>query len=149
IRRMAGAYWRGNSNNVMMSRIYVWAFESKAELEAHLIAYQEALERDHKKLGKELEIFTIDEEVGKGLPLWLPNGTIVRDELEKFVKELEFQWGYQRVSTPQIAKSSLFHRTGHLPYYIESMYPAMELKESSMDSGSEKSVVESYHLRPM
>jgi threonyl-tRNA synthetase len=134
----------------MMTRIYVWAFESSAKLNEHIDAYQKGLERDHKKLGRELDIFVMDEEVGKGLPLWLPNGTVIRDELEKLVRELEFQYGYQRIATPQIAKSSLYKKTGHLPYYADSMYPAMELQESSEGEQSKESpAVESYHLRPM
>jgi threonyl-tRNA synthetase len=150
IRNIAGAYWRGDSRNVMMTRIYVWAFGSREELDTHIKAHHEALERDHKKLGKELDLFSIDDEIGKGLPLWLPNGTVVRDELEKLMRELEFRYEYQRVATPQIAKSALYRKTGHLPYYEESMYPAMELKEHSSESGSDSGVVvESYHLRPM
>lgn len=134
----------------MMTRIYVWAFGSKDELNAHIKAHQEALERDHKKLGKKLDLFAIDDEIGKGLPLWLPNGTVIRDELEKLMRELEFRYEYQRIATPQIAKSALYRKTGHLPYYEESMYPAMELKERSSENGSEEAaVVESYHLRPM
>jgi threonyl-tRNA synthetase len=128
----------------MMTRIYVWAFGSRAELEARLEEHRLALERDHKKLGRELDLFVIDDEVGKGLPLWLPDGTAIRDELEKLMRELEFRHGYRRVATPQIAKSSLYRRTGHLPYYADSMYPAMELREAD---GAE--TVESYHLRPM
>jgi threonyl-tRNA synthetase len=150
IRSIAGAYWRGDSHNVMMTRIYVWAFGSKDELNAHIKAHQEALERDHKKLGKELDLFAIDDEIGKGLPLWLPMGTVIRDELEKLMREFEFRYEYQRIATPQIAKSALYRKTGHLPYYEESMYPAMELKERSSENGSEEAaVVESYHLRPM
>jgi threonyl-tRNA synthetase len=144
IRAIAGAYWRGDSRNVMMTRIYVWAFGSRAELEARLEEHRLALERDHKKLGRELDLFVIDDEVGKGLPLWLPDGTAIRDELEKLMRELEFRHGYRRVATPQIAKSSLYRRTGHLPYYADAMYPAMELRESE---GTE--AIESYHLRPM
>lgn len=150
IRNIAGAYWRGDSRNIMMTRIYVWAFESKEELDAHIDAYQKGLERDHRKLGKDLDIFAIDDEIGKGLPLWLPNGTVIRDELEKLMRELEFRYEYQRVATPQIAKSALYRKTGHLPYYEESMYPAMELKEHSSEPGNDEAVVvESYHLRPM
>jgi threonyl-tRNA synthetase len=133
----------------MMTRIYVWAFENKVELNSRVEAYQQALERDHKKLGKELDIFVIDDEIGKGLPLWLPNGTVIRDELEKLIRELEFQYEYQRIATPQIAKSALYRKTGHLPYYEESMYPAMELKENASEPGEAGSVIESYHLRPM
>jgi threonyl-tRNA synthetase len=149
IRSIAGAYWRGDSRNIMMTRIYVWAFENKVELNSRVEAYQQALERDHKKLGKELDIFVIDDEIGKGLPLWLPNGTVIRDELEKLIRELEFQYEYQRIATPQIAKSALYRKTGHLPYYEESMYPAMELKENASEPGEAGSVIESYHLRPM
>src|SRR5690606_19857777 len=108
LRSVAGAYWRGNSDNVMMTRIYAWAFRSKEELDAHVKAYHEALARDHKKLGRDLDIFVIDEEVGKGLPLWLPNGTVIRDELEKLAKELEFKAGFQRVATPHLSKVGLY-----------------------------------------
>ena len=148
LRSLAGAYWRGDSKKAMMTRIYVWAFESKAELEAHAKAYKEALERDHKKLGKELDIFVIDDTVGKGLPLWLPNGTVLRDELEKLIKELEFKGGYQRVSTPHLAKAELYYQTGHLPYYASHMYPLMEVREKTED-GSGDTIKETYCLRPM
>jgi len=150
IRNVAGAYWRGNSDNIMMTRIYVWAFESKELLETHVQNYQLALERDHKKLGRELGIYTIDNDIGKGLPLWLPNGTVIRDEIEKLAKELEFQAGYERVSTPNLAKIGLYYQTGHLPYYADHMYPTMEVMESSgSEDGEDKPVKESYVLRPM
>ena len=97
LRSVAGAYWRGDSRNVMMTRLYAWAFETKEDLETHVKAWREAQARDHKKLGRELDIFAIDDEIGKGLPLWLPNGTIIRDELEKLARELEFKAGYKRV----------------------------------------------------
>ncbi len=147
LRSVAGAYWRGNSDNVMMTRIYAWAFETKDELEAHVKAYKEALARDHKKLGKELDFFVIDDVIGKGLPLWLPHGTVLRDEIEKLMKELEFADGYQRVATPPLAKTDLYRKTGHLPYYADGMYPFMELKETSDDGGEE--IREQYVLRPM
>jgi threonyl-tRNA synthetase len=147
LKSLAGAYWRGDSKNVMMTRIYAWAFETKAELDAHIKAYKEALERDHKKLGKELDIFVIDDMIGKGLPLWLPNGTVIRDELEKFIKELEFKAGYQRVATPHLAKADLYYQTGHLPYYTVHMYPLMEVKERNSESQDEAKEV--YCLRPM
>ncbi len=151
LRSLAGAYWRGDSRNAMMTRIYAWAFESKAELDAYAKAFKEAQERDHKKLGKELDIFVIDDSIGKGLPLWLPNGTIIRDELEKLMKELEFKGGYQRVVTPHLAKTDLYHQTGHLPYYAAHMFPFMEIKEhqpaGTPDDGSE--VKETYCLKPM
>lgn len=142
LRSVAGAYWRGDSKNTMMTRIYAWAFATKAELDAHVEAFKLAQERDHKRLGKELDFFAVDEEIGKGLPLWLPHGTVIRDELEKFVKELEFKDGYQRVVTPHLAKTDLYFKTGHLPYYATHMYPFMDLKEND-------EVREQYVLKPM
>ena len=146
LRSVAGAYWRGDSNNVMMTRIYAWAFATKAELDAAVRAHQLALERDHKKLGRELDLFAFDDDVGRGLPLWLPNGTVIRDELEKLAVELEFQAGYQRVATPHIAKSGLYDQTGHLAHYHDSMYPPMEVVE---ETPSGEAVRERYMLRPM
>ena len=144
LKSVAGAYWRGDSKNTMMTRIYAWAFETKEELVEHVKAYEEAIKRDHKKLGKELQLFTIDDEVGKGLPLWLPNGTILRDEIEKLMKEFEFEDDYQRVSTPCLTKAKMYYQTGHLPYYKDGMFPFMEMKESEEDQTSE-----AYVLRPM
>jgi len=125
---IAGAYWRGDEKNKMLQRIYGTAWESKKELEDYLRQLEEAKKRDHRKLGRELEIFIFDEEVGPGLPLWLPNGTVLVDELEKLAKEMEEQAGYSRVKTPHLTKEDLFIRSGHLPYYAESMYPPMELE---------------------
>lgn len=147
LRNLAGAYWRGDSDNTQMTRIYAWAYPSKEELDAHVEAYRRALEHDHKKLGRELDLFTVDEYVGPGLPLWLPKGTVIRDELEKLARELEFRAGYERVATPVIAKTALYYRSGHLPYYAEHMFPFMELVESN-DDGTEE-VREEYVLRPM
>lgn len=147
IRSVAGAYWRGNSDNAMMTRIYAWAFKTKEELEAHIKAYEFALARDHKKLGKELDFFIIDEDIGKGLPLLLPNGGVVREELEKMMKELEFKAGFHRVATPHLARTALYYKTGHLPYYQHGMYPFMELKETTADGKTE--IKDSYVLRPM
>ena len=150
LRSVAGAYWRGNSKNQMMTRIYAWAFKSKEELDQHVKAYQLALENDHKKLGKDLDLFAFDDDIGRGLPLWLPNGTIIRDELEKLMRELEFQDGYQRVATPHLAKASLYYKTGHLPYYATHMYPLMEVKETVTDSDNKtEETKEVYCLRPM
>ena len=146
IRSIAGAYWRGDSKNVMMTRIYAWAFEDKQQLDLKVEAFKQAQLRDHKKLGRELKIFHIDNDIGRGLPLWLPNGTVIRDELEKLARELEFEANYQRVATPHIAKSQLYHETGHLPYYAEGMYPPMELIENREDG---EVVKESYMLRSM
>ena len=159
IRSVAGAYWRGDSRHPMMTRLYAWAFADKATLDAHVKAWKEAQERDHKKLGRELDIFVIDDEIGKGLPLWLPNGTVIRDELEKLAREVEFRGGYQRVVTPAIAKTDIYYRTGHLPYYAAHMFPFMELTETIGESEGEaseggaaeqdKRAKASYVLRPM
>ena len=146
LRNVAGAYWRGDSDNVMMTRIYAWAFATREELDAHVARWEEAQARDHKKLGRALGIFVIDDDIGRGLPLWLPNGTVVRDELEKLAKELEFRAGYQRVATPHLARESLYRKTGHLPYYADDMYPPMEVPETG---DGEAAVREAYRLRPM
>ncbi len=146
LRSVAGAYWRGDADNVMMTRIYAWAYADKASLDSAVSAYKLAQERDHKKLGQELDLFLIDDDIGRGLPLWLPNGTVIRDELEKLAVELEFKAGYERVATPHIAKADLYARTGHLDHYKDSMYPPMEVIEESPDG---ESVRETYMLRPM
>jgi threonyl-tRNA synthetase len=125
---VAGAYWRGDEHNKMLQRIYGTAWESAQQLKEHLWRLEEAKKRDHRKLGKELEIFMFDEEVGPGLPLWLPNGGVMIEELEKLAKEMEEKAGYVRVRTPNLTKEDLFIRSGHLPYYAESMYPPMELE---------------------
>jgi threonyl-tRNA synthetase len=125
---IAGAYWRGDENNKMLQRIYGTAWENKKQLEDYLHQLEEAKKRDHRKLGKELEIFIFDDEVGPGLPLWLPNGGVMIEELEKLAKEMEEKAGYVRVKTPHLTKEDLFIRSGHLPYYAESMYPPMELE---------------------
>jgi threonyl-tRNA synthetase len=125
---IAGAYWRGDENNKMLQRIYGTAWENAQQLKDHLWQLEEAKKRDHRKLGKELEIFIFDDEVGPGLPLWLPNGGILIEELEKLAKEMEDKAGYLRVRTPNLTKEDLFLRSGHLPYYAESMYPPMELE---------------------
>ena len=125
---VAGAYWRGDENNPMLQRIYGTAWRNKKELKAHLTMLEEARQRDHRKLGRELEIFTFDEEVGPGLPLWLPNGAVMIEELEQLAKEMEEAAGYDRVKTPHLCKEDLFVRSGHLPYYQESMYPPMEME---------------------
>ncbi len=147
LRSIAGAYWRGDSKREMMTRIYAWAFATREELDAKVKAHKAALERDHKKLGRELEIFAIDDIIGKGLPLWLPNGTVLRDELEALARELEFKDGYQRVVTPHLAKTDLYYQTGHLPYYASHMYPFMELHEQGEDGADV--IKETYALKPM
>jgi threonyl-tRNA synthetase len=128
---LAGAYWRGSEKNPQLTRIYGLAFNTKEELEAHLAMLEEAKRRDHRKLGQELGIFMIDDTVGKGLPIWLPNGAIVRNEIEKYAEEMEKKYGYLRVVTPHLAKEELFLRSGHLPYYKEGMYPAMKMDDGT------------------
>ena len=124
---IAGAYWKGDEKNKMLTRIYGVTFPTQKELDEYLILLEEAKKRDHRKLGKELGIFTMDDDVGPGLVLWLPNGTVIIEELEKLAKETELQAGYKRVLTPHIGKESLYLTSGHLPYYKDSMYPPMEL----------------------
>jgi threonyl-tRNA synthetase len=124
---IAGAYWKGDEKNKQLTRIYGVSFPSKKELDEYLLMLEEAKKRDHRKLGKEMGIYTMDDDVGPGLILWMPNGTIIIEELEKLAKETERAAGYQRVVTPHIAKESLYLTSGHLPYYQDSMYPPMEL----------------------
>ncbi len=144
--RVAGAYWRGSEDRPMLTRIYGLAFATPKELKAYLHQREEALKRDHRKLGAQLDIFHIDDEVGKGLPLWLPNGTVIRDELEKLAKEFEFRYGYKRVATPEITKEQLYYRSGHLPYYKDSMFPPMVVEEQGPDGAQVK---ETFYLKPM
>lgn len=125
---IAGAYWKGDSSNKQLTRIYGVTFPSQKELDEYLNLLEEAKKRDHRKLGKELGIFTMDDDVGPGLPLWMPNGAIIIEELEKLAKETEQAAGYKRVVTPHIAKESMYLTSGHLPYYQDSMYPPMELE---------------------
>ncbi|MFZ2619860.1 MAG: threonine--tRNA ligase [Alphaproteobacteria bacterium] len=135
---LAGAYWRGDSNNKQLTRIYGVAFREKKELEAHLNMVEESKKRDHRKLGAALDIFFIEpDKVGSGLPMWLPNGMVLRQELERLAIEEERRDGYHRVSTPVLAKEDLYYQSGHLPYYAEDMYAAIQIDE------------ERYRLRPM
>ena len=124
---IAGAYWKGNEKNKMLTRVYGVTYPSQKELDEYLLMLEEAKKRDHRKLGKELGIYTMDDDVGPGLPLWMPNGTIIIEELENLAKETELEAGYKRVVTPHIAKESLYLTSGHLPYYQDSMYPPMEM----------------------
>ena len=134
---VAGAYWRGDENNTQLQRIYGTIWESKEELDNYLWQLEEAKKRDHRKLGKELDIFTFDEEVGPGLPLWLPKGAVIIEELEQLAKQMERDAGYDQVRSPHLTKEDLFLRSGHLPYYAESMYPPMEMEGSN------------YYIKPM
>jgi len=124
---IAGAYWKGDEKNKMLTRVYGITFPNQKELDEYLAMLEEAKKRDHRKLGKELSIFTFDDDVGPGLPLWLPNGATIIEELEKLAKETEEDAGYQRVVTPHIAKESMYLTSGHLPYYADSMFPAMDM----------------------
>ncbi|HHE7020661.1 TPA: threonine--tRNA ligase [Staphylococcus aureus] len=134
----AGAYWRGDSNNKMLQRIYGTAFFDKKELKAHLQMLEERKERDHRKIGKELELFTNSQLVGAGLPLWLPNGATIRREIERYIVDKEVSMGYDHVYTPVLANVDLYKKSGHWDHYQEDMFPPMQLDET-----------ESMVLRPM
>ncbi len=136
--KIAGAYWKGDEKRPMLQRIYGLAFESKQELDDYLAMRIEAEKRDHRKLGAALELFAFNENVGPGLPLWLPKGTVMVEELEKLAKETEYLAGYQRVRTPHLTKGKLYELSGHLEHYKEVMYPAMELDGE-----------DSYYVKPM
>ena len=122
---VAGAYWRGDEKNKQLTRVYGITYPKQAELEEYLVMLEEAKKRDHRKLGKELEMFTFDDDVGPGLPLWLPNGAAVIELLEGYAKKTEADAGYVRVKSPHVAKESMYIKSGHLPYYAESMFPPM------------------------
>lgn len=133
----SGAYWRGDEKNKMLQRIYGTVFATKSSLKNHLHNLEEARKRDHRKLGKELKLFSFDDEVGPGLPLWHPNGTILIEQLESLAKEMERKAGYEQVRTPHLTKGSLYDKSGHLDHYKDSMYPAMDV------DGTE------YYVKPM
>jgi threonyl-tRNA synthetase len=135
--KVAGAYWRGEEKNAMLTRIYGLAFETKEELDVYLAQQEEAKKRDHRILGEKLDLFHFDETIGKGLPIWLPRGNIIKEELENWAKETEKKWGYQRVTTPIITKENLFYTSGHLPLYKESMYSPIQIED------------ENYYIKPM
>ncbi|MEK9174144.1 MAG: threonine--tRNA ligase, partial [Patescibacteria group bacterium] len=137
LEKIAGAYWRGDEKNPMLTRIYGLAFETKEELEKYEVMIEEAKKRDHKKLGVELDLFFIDEKVGKGLPLWTPKGTAVKFEMENFTRSLEKKYGYEHVETPYLGSEELYKISGHLDHYTSSMYAPID-----MDG-------EKYYLRPM
>ena len=135
---VASAYYKGDEKNPQLQRIYGTAFKNKTQLDEYFAMLEEAKKRDHRKLGKELELFTFDDDVGPGLPLWLPRGAAIIEELEKLAKETEFAAGYQRVRTTNLARESLYIISGHLPYYESSMFPAMTLVERDSDTDSEE-----------
>jgi threonyl-tRNA synthetase len=135
---LASAYYKGDEKNPQLQRVYGTAFKTKRELDDYFAMLEEAKKRDHRKLGKELEIYIIDEDVGPGLPLWLPRGAAIIEELEKLAKETEFAAGYQRVRTTNIARESLYRKSGHIPYYAASMFPPMSLLEEKDKKQFEK-----------
>lgn len=124
---ISGAYWKGDEKNKMLTRIYGVTFPSQKQLDEYLAMVEEAKKRDHRKLGKELGIYTTNDDIGQGLIMWMPNGTVIIEELEKLAKETENEAGYKRVVTPHIAKENLYLTSGHLPYYADSMFPPMEM----------------------
>lgn len=137
IMHLAGAYWRGDVSRPMLQRVYGTAWESKEALAHHLEMLAEAEKRDHRKVGEALDLFMFSSDVGKGLPMWMPKGNIIKEELEAWGKETERLAGYDRISTPHITKSDLFYKSGHLPYYAEDMYAPIDIE------GDE------YYLKPM
>jgi threonyl-tRNA synthetase len=130
---VASAYYKGDEKNPQLQRVYGTAFKTKKELDDYFAMLEEAKKRDHRKLGRELELFVFDDDVGPGLPMFLPRGAVIAEELEKLAKETEFAAGYQRVRTPHIARESLYKKSGHLPYYAESMFPPMELRQEGKE----------------
>src|SRR5437016_4954660 len=126
---VASAYYKGDEKNPQLQRVYGTAFKTKKELDDYFAMLEEAKKRDHRKLGRELELFVFDDDVGPGLPMFLPRGAVIADELEKLAKETEFAAGYQRVRTPHIARESLYKKSGHLPYYKESIFPPMPVRK--------------------
>jgi threonyl-tRNA synthetase len=142
---VASAYYKGDEKNPQLQRIYGTAFNNRTQLDEYFAMLEEAKKRDHRKLGKELELFTFDDDVGPGLPLWLPRGAAIIDELEKLARETEFAAGYQRVRSTNLARESLYIKSGHLPYYKESMFPPMELHEH----GESDEVSQRYYLKSM
>ncbi|CND58002.1 threonyl-tRNA synthetase [Streptococcus agalactiae] len=135
---VAGAYWRGNSDNAMMQRVYGTAWFDKKDLKAYLKRREEAKERDHRKLGKELDLFMVNPEVGQGLPFWLPNGATIRRELERYIVDKEIASGYQHVYTPPMASVEFYKTSGHWDHYREDMFPTMDMGDG-----------EEFVLRPM
>ena len=135
---VASAYYKGDEKNPQLQRVYGTAFKTRKELDDYFAMLEEAKKRDHRKLGKELELFVFDDDVGPGLPMFLPRGAVIAEELEKLAKETEFAAGYQRVRTPHIARESLYRKSGHVPYYVESMFPPMTLVEDKDKERLEK-----------
>lgn len=132
IARVSGAYWRGSEKNKMLQRVYVFGFEKNDELKAHLKMLEEAAARDHRKLGKELDLFLISKEVGSGLPFWLPNGSTIRRVIERYIVDKELELGYLHVYTPVLANVDLYKTSGHWDHYHDDMFPPMDMGEGEM-----------------
>src|SRR6184192_1246377 len=144
---VASAYYKGDEKNPQLQRVYGTAFKTKKELDDYFAMLEEAKKRDHRKLGRELELFVFDDDVGPGLPMFLPRGAVIAEELEKLAKETEFAAGYQRVRTVNIGRESLYRKSGHLPYYAESMFPPMRLRLEPLEESrlrAEQKRVESF-----
>src|SRR6478672_11076001 len=131
---VASAYYKGDEKNPQLQRVYGTAFKTKKELDDYFAMLEEAKKRDHRKLGRELELFVFDDDVGPGLPMWLPRGTAIIEELELLAKQTEFAGGYDRVRTPHLARENMYLTSGHLPYYADSMFPPMELEFEGTES---------------
>jgi threonyl-tRNA synthetase len=151
LQKIAGAYWRGDAKNKMLTRIYGLAFETKAELVAHVTMLEEAKKRDHRELGKKLDLFHIDDKVGLGLPLWHPRGAMLWRKIEDFWYQEHVKNGYDLVRSPHIGNRTLWETSGHWGFYSESMYPALEAGQTLKDAQQDKKaeVTESYLLKPM
>jgi len=145
---IAGAYWRGDEKNKMLTRIYGTAFSSQADLDDYLTKKQLAEERNHRKIGKEMELFAIIPEIGQGLPVWLPNGYAMRRVLEDYMMKMERRFGYVHILTPHLNRKELFETSGHLGFYADSMYPALTYEEKD-DSGKVIGQPEVYYPKPM
>jgi len=137
ISHVAGAYWRGDEHRPMLQRVYALLFATPDELADHLVRAEEARRRDHRRIGEEMDLFSFSVEIGRGLPLWLPKGTVVRDELESWGKQVEREWGYQRITTPHLSRGELYRISGHLPYYEEDLYAPIDIEGDQ------------YYLKPM
>src|SRR5262245_18385046 len=132
----------------MMTRIYAWCFEDEEALDREVAAYEARLTNDHKKLGPALDIYVLDPLIGQGLPVWLPTGTAIREELEMLAKEEEFRRGYQRVATPRVTRGELYRMSGHLDHYLDKMFPPMR-PEGDANGGDRANVLDQYFLKPM
>src|SRR5699024_10864999 len=129
---ISGAYWRGDSKNKQLQRIYGTAFEKKSELEEYLRILEERKEREHRKLGKDLELFTVSQKVGQGLPLWLPKGATVRRIIERYIVDLEERLGYDHVYTPVLGSAELYKTSGHYDHYQDDMFPSMQMDNEEL-----------------